>query len=95
MINQAILSRPSDDRISQRDRIVKMAQVSDGNNFSIDCVLLDISLGGAQLVYCDPAIVPDLVYVRLPDGNAVSSRVRWRTANAFGVEFLKQTLRDW
>jgi hypothetical protein len=72
-----------------------MARVSCGDTFGIDCVLLDISLGGAQLVYRDPAIVPDLVAVRLPDGNVVSSRVRWRTASAFRVEFVKQPLRDW
>jgi hypothetical protein len=69
--------------------MIKMAQVTDGNNFSIECVVLDLSDSGAKFAYRTPAAVPDFIFVRLPGGKTESCLVRWRTADTFGVEFVK------
>jgi hypothetical protein len=82
-------SMPSAEGCLARQRVIKMAQVSDGNQLDIDCVVLDVSDTGAKLAYSAPAVVPDLVAVRLPGGKVVFSRVRWRAADTFGVEFMK------
>jgi hypothetical protein len=78
----------SDDRRSPRRPMIKMAQVTGGNKFSIDCVVLDLSDAGVQLAYRSPANVPDFITIKLPGGKVVSGRVRWRTADTFGVEFV-------
>jgi len=95
MRNPVTFPTPSEDRISQREHIYQIAKVSYGKAFSVDCGIFDISLGGAKLIYHDPTIIPDIVAVRFPAGNVVSCRVRWRTADAFGVEFMKLPLPDW
>jgi hypothetical protein len=89
MSNSVILPSLSDDRISQREGINGIARVSYGKAFTIGCAILDVSYGGARLGYRDPVIVPDIVTVMFPAGNVMSCRVCWRTATAFGVEFVK------
>jgi PilZ domain len=55
----------------------------------IDCVIVDLSEGGARLSVADlPEVVPD--YFKLKLGSVLSKcRVRWRKGNEFGVEFYR------
>ena len=56
-----------------------------------DCVIKDISAGGARLSVKVPDVVPD--YFRLSIGGDMTlfpkCRVRWRSANEIGVEFFR------
>jgi hypothetical protein len=83
------LSDQSDNRNSPREHLIKMVRVLFGDRFSIECALLDISKRGAKLGHHTPALIPDNVTIRLPNGTAVAGRVRWRTADACGIEFEK------
>ena len=53
----------------------------------IDCVIVDLSEGGARISISDlPEVVPD--YFKLKLGSIMSKcRVRWRKGNEVGVQF--------
>jgi hypothetical protein len=71
-----------------RTRVIKAAQIAfDGS--VLDCVLLDISPNGAQVYLPAPVDVSDLVTLRLPDGEALDMRRRWRNGARIGFEFAR------
>lgn len=83
------LPTPSDNRTSPRKPIIKMVQVLFDQEFCIECVALDISDEGVRLCHHTPIIIPDFITVRLPSGKALPGRVLWRSADTFGVVFVK------
>jgi len=78
----------SDRRISPRKQMIKRVQLSFAS-WTTECAVLDISDRGARLAHHTPVIVPDFLTVRLPNGQTRMSRVRWRAADTFGVEFVE------
>ena len=55
-----------------------------------DCVVKDISAGGARLIVTTPDVVPD--YFRLDygsDNTRPKCRVRWRRGKELGVQFFR------
>ena len=52
----------------------------------LDCVLLDLSPGGAQVCLLGRAELPDLVTLWLPGGESRPMRRRWRRGSRIGFE---------
>lgn len=77
-------------RTGVRVRTLKAAQIVFRNyNCVIDCLLLNVSAGGAALQCSDPANVPDHFVLQLRNGPRFSCEVCWRHGNKIGVRFLK------
>ena len=78
-----------DDRWSARrpgrTRKSKPAQIAYGATV-LDCVLLDVSPGGAQACLKELADVPDLVTLRLPGGESWPVRCCWQNGIHVGFE---------
>lgn len=56
---------------------------------SLDCVLRDISQGGALVAVADNASVPDRLYLWQEDvGAMVPCEVRWRRHDIVGLKFI-------
>jgi hypothetical protein len=70
-------------RVLRRGRIVFRR-----GHGAIDCVLLDISPGGARLRAPGLLAVPERFELRLDDGFSHQVEVRFRTAEFAGVQFL-------
>lgn len=77
-------------RAHPRHRVLKRAKaVFNGNNSVIDCVMRDLSQGGARLSCGSVAQLPDaflLVFVAEREMRDV--RVAWRSLSEVGVQFL-------
>src|SRR3954466_10876042 len=55
---------------------------------SVDCVVRDISEGGARLVVSEAAMVPDNFELHIPQKErAYFSDVRWRRGEEMGLQF--------
>ena len=54
----------------------------------LDCVLLDLSPGGAQIYLLARAELPDLVALWLPSGESRSLRHCWQRGSHIGFEFV-------
>lgn len=60
----------------------------------IDCVVKDVSQGGALVSICGDASVPDRVYVRLPRAESmVECEVRWKKLNLIGLRYIDTDVR--
>jgi PilZ domain len=70
----------------QRDRMVKRAKVTFGNAM-FDCLVLDISVGGARISFATPVPIPETVALRLHDGSIYPARRRWARGTEMGLEF--------
>lgn len=73
-----------------RVRTIFGAQVIFNNkNSTLDCRIGNISPAGAKLIVSRSAALPDEFDVHIPQrGRTFRARMRWRTADAVGVEFL-------
>jgi hypothetical protein len=72
-------------RRSPRSRTIKAGQISVGD-LTIDCVVLDVSKGGARIYLRQPAEVPDQVAFKFKQGQSFAARVRWRAGEEIGFE---------
>jgi hypothetical protein len=55
---------------------------------SLDCIVRDISDGGARLALSEAALVPDTFEVHIPQKNRTHvGDVRWRRGEEMGLEF--------
>ena len=54
----------------------------------LECVLLDLSSGGAQVFLMARAELPDLVTLWLPSGESRSLRRCWQRGSHIGFEFV-------
>lgn len=78
----------SDRRRIARRRVLRRARIVFRNgNASVDCVVLDMSDGGARLRLGDWLGLPDEFELRLENGPAHRVRVCYRAAEIAGVRF--------
>jgi len=61
---------------------------SAGSNSKIQCLVRDISEGGARLMFESPDLISETLKLHLPiGGQTVWANVRWRKGNEMGVAF--------
>ena len=58
----------------------------------LECVLLDLSPGGAQVYLLAHAVLPDLVALWLPGGESRPMRRRWQQGSHIGSEAVEDVL---
>lgn len=83
----------SEHRSGQRRRMLKQAKiVTNGGNSTIDCLVRDISLGGARLKVENSLTVPGSFELLLVSEDArVPAQVVWRRPNEVGIRFARRT----
>lgn len=67
-------------------RVIERTQLAFGGSV-LDCVLLNISNGGAHLYFKATTDVPDLATLRLDNGEVRMVRRRWQESCHAGFEF--------
>ena len=77
----------SDARTTPRRRCLIGARIAFNNrNSTLDCVLRDISPGGARLEHPTPFLLPDAFDLEIPaDRRRFRARVVWRRPTACGI----------
>jgi len=77
-------------RATPRQRRLNGAKIIFDDDASvIDCVVRDVSSGGAQLLVATPIRIPDLFELRISqNGTRHRSKVAWRSKDRIGVKFL-------
>ena len=76
-------------RTSMRQRVLRAARLRfDGGTDGVDCVVRDISTGGAQLFVLSVNGIPSEFKLELDEIPARDCFVRWRQPNTLGVVFL-------
>jgi hypothetical protein len=56
---------------------------------SVDCLIRDISEGGARLIFPNAVAIPDTVDIYVPQKDQMlHARVQWRLADEIGVAFI-------
>lgn len=81
------------DRKQKRKAMTKDAWIASWSGDAIqDCVVIDISPGGARLWVKTASHTPDefLLWLTPTGGVRRSCKVRWRTENDLGVQFLRE-----
>ncbi|MCZ6861207.1 MAG: pilus assembly protein PilZ [Alphaproteobacteria bacterium] len=58
-----------------------------GGNCGMDCVVLDLTDGGARIRPADILTCPDEFYLATKEGSRVTCRVVWRRNDLIGVLF--------
>ncbi|MFC0384247.1 PilZ domain-containing protein [Muricoccus vinaceus] len=71
-----------------RRRVHLSAQVSTGGS-ALDCVVLDLSDGGAQVEFAHPAPISAQVTLMIRNRGTYSARCRWTSGARAGLEFIK------
>ncbi|RWX79192.1 PilZ domain-containing protein [Neorhizobium lilium] len=66
--------------------------VFNGSNSSFDCIVKQISVGGALVKVENALSVPESFSLVLSDGRRFDCEVRWRRINSLGVKFLTDGL---
>ena len=81
----------SEHRAGQRRRMLKQAQiVTNTGHSTLDCLVRDMSLGGARLKVENGLAVPASFELRLvTEDTCVQVQVVWRKSNEVGVRFAK------
>jgi PilZ domain-containing protein len=55
---------------------------------AIDCLIRDVSAGGARLLFSQTATIPDVVDLHIPQKDQwLRARVQWRSGGEVGVAF--------
>lgn len=79
-------------RKDERIRSLKGGRIILNNRSSImDCMVRNLSAGGAKLVLSVPASLPDEFDLRFEDGKEHACAIRWRSVKEFGVSFRGRT----
>ena len=83
------MEQPTRERQNQvRQRVLKRAQiVFKGHEAVIDCVVLNLSGGGACLKVETPIGIPDTFDLMLDHASVRNCRVAWRKATQIGIQF--------
>ncbi len=75
-------------RTSIRHRTLKEAKVVLHNSSTIDCIIRNISEGGAHLDFTDPVALPDQFEVLIVATSALVPAERiWERGKAVGIKF--------
>ncbi len=86
--SEFVMSDSSDNRLSQRRRTLIGAKiVLNGGASVMDCIVRDLSDGGARLALDGAITAPSEFRLTLSDGRAFDCLVRWRRVNMLGVRF--------
>jgi len=86
-------SRPNR-RNASRSRALKSAKLIYGAGFNatvIDCLLIEMSEGGARVETAIMMQVPETLSLRLGDNTERQVRRRWALGNEIGLEFIPPT----
>lgn len=76
-------------RRSERRRVLRRGRIVFRNGYgAIDCVVLDVSDGGARLRAPAALMIPDLFRLSVDDGSSHDVAVCYRGAGVAGVRFL-------
>ena len=62
--------------------------IFNGDHSAFDCIVKEISAGGALIKIENALSVPESFGLALSDGRRFECEVRWRRINSLGVEFL-------
>ena len=83
------MDKPTDERRNvARQRVLKGAQITfKSHGAAIDCMVRNLSDGGACLKVESPIGIPDTFDLVLGDASARHCRVTWRKATQIGVAF--------
>ena len=77
-------------RKHQRLRVFKGAKLVLGTSSVLDCVVRDLSSGGARIEIQNAVGLPEAVDVTFDNGRAFQPcLLKWRRLNQIGVEFFK------
>ena len=75
-------------RKTPRQRALKKGRiVFNAKNSTLDCVVRNLSAGGARLTVTTVVGIPDTFELIMSDGARHHCRVAWRTATELGVDF--------
>lgn len=77
---------PDDQRREYRKAFLKRAQIV-FNGAGIDCIVENMSEGGARIRLGTPIALPDVVSLRFNDGTSYSARRRWSRGTVVGIQF--------
>ena len=78
-----------DRRTQQRARVLRRAKIVFSRGYaSIDCVVLDLSPGGARLKVGPLLGLPDEFELRIENGPVYAASVRYRLPGITGVRFV-------
>jgi hypothetical protein len=76
-------------RTSTRQRVLRSARIRfGGGSDAVDCVVRDISGGGAQIFVLSVNGIPSEFRLEFDQASARDCFVRWRVPNTLGVVFL-------
>ena len=79
----------SDQRMFQRAHVLRRARIVFRRGYSaIDCVVLDLSAGGARLKVGEWLALPDRFELRIENGPARDAEVRYRAQEMTGIRFV-------
>lgn len=74
-------------RSEPRNAVLKRAQaVFDG--IGLDCIVENMSNGGARIRFGTPTVLPDLLALRFNDGTSHAAERRWAHGMAAGLRFI-------
>jgi len=82
-------SRGSDKRRHKRKSGMWKAHVELGHGFRVDCVILDLSEGGAKLMLKQPIAAGKVVTLVADSIGARGARVAWSEGQRAGVQFIE------
>lgn len=71
-----------------RQRVHLSGQVSTDHS-SLDCTVVDLSHGGAQVEFAHPAPISQLVTLMIRNRGTYSARCRWMSGARAGLEFIR------
>ena len=75
-------------RKTPRQRALKKGRiVFNANRSTMDCIVRNLSEGGAKLTVSSVMGIPDAFELIMSDGARHHCRVEWRTATELGVSF--------
>jgi hypothetical protein len=82
------MEKPTRERQNHvRQRVLKRAQIAfKGHEAVIDCVVLNLSGGGACLKVETPIGIPDTFDLMLDHASVRNCRVAWRKATQIGIQ---------
>ena len=79
----------SDKRRFQRAHVLRRARIVFRRGYSaVDCVVLDLSAGGARLKVGEWLALPDRFELRIENGPARDAEVRYRAREMTGIRFV-------
>jgi PilZ domain len=72
----------------RRNTMIVATAVFDGGNSRIDCVIRNLSEGGAKIEVPSARVIPQSFDLLVPGHRPQHCRVAWRALRELGVEFM-------